>query len=525
MIEIINSSPNRWDISEVGWRRMNAGRSAAHLMREAVSNAFDTDDVTEIRMRIEPGFMSIEDNSNAGIVDPNLVTTIFLTNKEDSHTKRGRKGLGIKELISTAEWAEVDTAGYKIIFDDGRKTYKSDRKSGTKVSVKNSTWTQEDVDKAVLYLQRTITPENIKFYINDVQIKRKKLRVSFQEYLQTQIIREGVQIEDHKNTTISIFNLIKGEKKGWVYEMGIPVQEIGTPFHIDIAQRIPLNNNRDTVSGYFLSTIYTAYVKTQIAHMSAGMVRQDWVLPVLDYLPERVQKQCLEKLFGSLDKLCVQSDNPQANDIAKQHGYRVLDNKSMTKAVEIIAKNNLKSTIDIATRLNDETKSEPVPNSVVPGAAKLAKLVQFLGKNLIFQPVETGFFRRERDFTGIMRFAHFRRSHNGSVPKIEFNVASDLQLDNPLHAEILSTIVHELAHHHHTEHNNLFAEQVEHFAGRMGSLFAEYNIREIIDMPSNKPIQQSISCMDCGEIRYVCVHDAAQTRFCLRCQTKRRRKK
>ena len=45
--------------------------------------------------------------------------------------------------------------------------------------------------------------------------------------------------------------------KGWLYEMGLPVQEIDTPYDVNVLQKIPLNPNPDTVRESYLQDIYS----------------------------------------------------------------------------------------------------------------------------------------------------------------------------------------------------------------------------------------------------------------------------
>src|SRR5271157_6303290 len=97
-----------FDISNEGWRRLNVGRPLGALLREAVQNAFDND-VNRVSIQIAPDRIVIEDDGRGGFADERLVYTVFLTDKNDSPVKRGRKGRGLKELISAMDSATVET--------------------------------------------------------------------------------------------------------------------------------------------------------------------------------------------------------------------------------------------------------------------------------------------------------------------------------------------------------------------------------------------------------------------------------
>ena len=469
--KVIHSSNKRFEIDNEGWRRMNAGRKAADLIREAISNTFDAEDVSEVRVNLSPGMVIVEDDSHSGIGDVNLITTVFMTNKVDSHLKRGRKGRGIKELISAAEYAEVDTVGQRVIFNEGRTVTTSSRKRGTKVTVKVKNWGAAEIHDACTYLNRIIPPEGVKFFINNTEVIRRKTRTYFNAHLQTQIVEGDIQKSVYRYGDVHIVNLAKGEREGWVYEMGVPVQQIPAPFHIDVQQRIPLNDNRDSVDSYWLSCLYGDIIKVLVRGMSLGAMKYMWFQFGLSYIYDvEISSIILRKLFGDLTKVALKSDNPLANDVARQHGYLIIDTKSASDALVRIMEGHIPSADKIAGKIEEQKVDTEIDPDVIDPTGRLRDLTQYLAINLIGQKIHVNFFARQKDFTGAIRLAHFSKKNM----TLGFNTISNLNLKDATSPLILSTICHELTHYYVDNHDVEFLTSFQDMSGRMAKLFLEH---------------------------------------------------
>lgn len=517
---VLEKSDVRFTISNEGWKRLNAGRKASDLIREAVSNTFDADDVTEVRIRLEPGFASIEDNSPHGIADSSLVTTVFMTDKQDSANKRGRKGRGLKELISAAEWAEVDTIGFKTTFTNGRVVEKSERTLGTKVTVKVDSWSQTDIDAAIAYLTKIIPPAETKLYINDVLIKTRRLRISIPAVLRTQIVKDDIQREIYRDTFVEVINLSKGETRGWIYEMGIPIQEITARFHVNVCQRVPLNDNRDAVDYYYLNIAFGCVLHALLPSMSAQALRHEWVdMALSGRMSDNDEKIVVRKLYGE-DKLALAGASRVANDIAKQHGYKLIDLAGVSSPLELLVRRVVKLATDIVTAIEADQGEEVIPESIAEPTGRVRRLVHYLGKALINKDIDTEYFKKSADFTGTIKMAHFRPTYG----IMGFNV-NGTPLDNPLHPTLLSTIIHELAHHYTDIHDQLFLEKVTMLGGKLALLMLTKGdeIKLIAEQaPKNMVL---IHCTQCPATRYVYPQDVHQVSTCHPCTIVRRKER
>ena len=123
-----------------GFRSQQAGRPAAHLVRELVQNAMDEDGVMNLDVLVtyhgsrRGTTVVVRDDAPAGVTDPKLLFTVWLSNKEDSVTKRGRMGRGLKELVSVCDETVIRSCGIDALsferFAGGRWERKSKPKLG-----------------------------------------------------------------------------------------------------------------------------------------------------------------------------------------------------------------------------------------------------------------------------------------------------------------------------------------------------------------------------------------------------------
>jgi len=527
MTDILETSDTRFDIDNNGWKRMNAGRDPGHLVREAISNCFDVEDVTSVVVMLDQQShtISIEDDSRIGIVDKSFVSTVFMTGKDDSPTKRGRKGRGLKELIAVADWAVVDTIGFKTTFIAGRVTETSTRTVGTKVTLRIDTWNEQEFDKIRSFLKMVIAPSWITLKVDGVPLVGKRIRSTFPFYGATHVVKNDVQVEVYRNTSADIINLSKGETLGWIYEMGIPVQQLQTRFHININQRIPLNDNRDSISSWFLASLYGKVLDHMAPNMSAGALRHEWVSAGIGYVSSTTSKVIATKLIGDLDKAAIASINSRANDIVRQRGFRIINLDILPDGYKYLLSNNIKSADSIAEAVSKSMVDATIDPSNVSNADRVIAVVKYLGNELLYTNVGVEFFSCGEDHTGFVKMAHWRPGLN----IIGFNVScNDLKLDTPLNSVFISCIIHEFAHMYSSEHDNVHTQYIEKLSGDLAMLILR-GPTKLVDIANSKAVKNrkkvGIVCVDCSACREIYPQDAYHTTRCVQCATKHKKAK
>ena len=102
-------------------------------MLEALQNAFD-ERAGQVTVELGAEQVVVEDDAEGGIGDERLVYTIFLSDKPDDPTRRGRMGRGLKELLAGMDRATVETVGTTVEFsEEGRRSRENERARGTRL--------------------------------------------------------------------------------------------------------------------------------------------------------------------------------------------------------------------------------------------------------------------------------------------------------------------------------------------------------------------------------------------------------
>ena len=80
-----------------------------------------------------------------------------------------------------------------------------------------------------------------------------------------------------RKTRIEILTPAAPDSKDWLYEMGLPVQEIEAPYDVNVLQKIPLNPNRDTVGESYPQDIYSELLNAMHDVMQRDEFGETWV--------------------------------------------------------------------------------------------------------------------------------------------------------------------------------------------------------------------------------------------------------
>ena len=520
---------NTWfQISNSGWRRINAGRPLGQLVREAISNVFDAPGVTKCDIIVASGRVEITDDAPDGIKDRDLVTTVFLTDKEDSHLMRGRKGRGLKELVAAGTNARIATKGYVVDFNsDGTRTIPDEGGTdvGTEVVVYNEEWCGPVLQECVEYLRRFITPIGITMKINGVRYINPAIKTTIADAnLQTTIIKDGKQVEVDKPCTVTTLNLRPGEKKGWVYEMGIPVQEVDTPFHINVEQRIPMNDNRDVVDAKYLPKLYAIVMRQLLDTTDREELTEHWMLRGVEAADWSLQAAFVRKLVP--EGYAIKSEDKLANDKARQHGIKLIDISMLPGDARWTIGYHGKDTVKVMKELE---KSAPIKDrgELRQKYQTFVKVMEYLAEKLIDKKIEVTFMAKMPSYNGHFTVADY----TAATRVMRWNMDIEhTYFDQPIHPNNLTTLIHELAHDKVSEHDDLFIDEVQSLGGKLAILCLTYQqtlykmVKEGSSVAKEAPTDHHspkttvlVTCEwpDCGKIRMVKPQDVFQTKYCV----------
>jgi len=160
--------------------------------------------------------------------------------------------------------------------------------------------TSKDAEDIVSYFQRVLIPDGVALKIKGETIQPRKAKYLVEASLPTEVF-DGVRwLKPSRKTEVRIVPVMNGETPT-VYEMGIPVcgLEWDKNYHLDIAQRVPMNPNRDAVSVGYLTRVHRAALPVLVNEMDAAGALADWVGLAAAASDEEVQRAVVETAFGT----------------------------------------------------------------------------------------------------------------------------------------------------------------------------------------------------------------------------------
>ena len=331
-----HTAPDRFAVASAGMSQLHSGRRPDHLIKELVQNAFDENPKTcRVTVHSTPdGVLVTVSDDGPGFSDiANAYTLMADTPKRLNPEKRGRFNLGDKEVISVSTWSKIETVGWTVTFpqEGGRQVTPNRKKNGTTVTALMP-WDQAQADDLSDRLAAIRPPENTVYRINGKRVHRPIEMESIRAPLPTVVQAAPSQPLRNSVRQTQIHIISPGNsQESILYEIGIPIQPITTPYHIDVLQKVPMPPNRDTVSDAYLKQLYTIVLNAMHTHMRTEEFGQAWVKTAIEnskVLPEAVKKTINER-YGP--KVVTWSSDTDANMNALDNGYQVLHPKTISK--------------------------------------------------------------------------------------------------------------------------------------------------------------------------------------------------
>ena len=329
----------RFSVSAEGMKELHKGRTPESLVKELIQNAWD-EETTICRVivghRSRNRVLVLVEDDAAGFANiDDAYTLMGETSKRADPEKRGRFNLGEKEVLSVAVYAMVQTVGWTVDFppEGGREVSRNDRKRGTVVEAMMP-WTKADAERLVERLMLFRPPEGCRYTVNDIEVKRREALNVHTATLPTLI--QGAPGEPmrptRRKTELHITGVADPEGKGWIYEMGIPIQPIEAPYDVDVMQKVPMPPNRDTVSETYLQDIYAEVLNSMHQEMTGDEFAETWVRTAVEdnRVSGNAAKSTLTRRYG--ENVVMWSSDTAANIEAIDSGFQVLHPKTMSRA-------------------------------------------------------------------------------------------------------------------------------------------------------------------------------------------------
>lgn len=463
----------RWfEISDEGLVRRARERPLGRLLLEAIQNAFDAG-ASSVSVDVGPDEIVVLDDAPVGISDERLVYTVFLSDKNEDPTRRGRMGRGLKELLASCERARVETTGVTLVFGaDGRTREAGTREQGTRLVLGRRT-SEEERAPALELLRLTIPPRGVTLRVDGRVVRRPRATLGLPSCdLETVAVQAGVERAVMRSTSLSVYAPRKGEEPH-LFEMGVPVQRWNVPWHVDVGQRVPLNDARDQAPERFVLAVKATLLEAMLhRYLDRRDLRSDWVNDVVARWPvtTALLDAYVSKVFpkGSvLGATAADVASLAADDRARQLGAHIVEAASLSHGAYVALGRVLETSADFVARRASELRGEAVEPDAAQ--ARFAEAVRWLAREVAGSVVRVRFYAADGDGLGVREEA--RTDVTARI--LSFNVRGKLRFEDLLDPHTLGIVLHELAHLVTPEHDQRFVDRLQLLAGLLARRLAE----------------------------------------------------
>lgn len=328
-----------FEVDKEGLAKLVRRKGLSFVLFELVQNSWDTN-ATEVNVTLEPlpgrpfAKLRVQDNDPEGFRFLSHGFTLFADSiKKDDPSKRGRFNLGEKLVLSACENAKLASTRGTLYFENDGKELKRretrERLAAGSIFEAEIRMTRSELQE-VLDASKLLHPP-IPTYINGELLPVVPATRTFEGTLPTEIAdEEGVLRRGARKTEIQIYPMVNGV--AYIYELGIPVVETDFPWSVDIAQKIPLNSDRDNVTPAYRKALGVLVLNEMHSTLSQEEASSPIVQEALtspDVVAEAVET-VLTKQYGEKRAVFDPSD-PEANQNATAHGFTVIHGGAFTR--------------------------------------------------------------------------------------------------------------------------------------------------------------------------------------------------
>jgi len=449
-----------FDVDKTGLGKQAEEQGKARLVGELIQNGLDEPGVTQIAVKLAMAAesladLTVEDDAPEGFHDLSHAYTLFAPSRKRSNPEaRGQFNLGEKLCLAVCTQASICTTKGTVVFDpDQGRIEKEERRDRGSVFQGRMKMTQEEYVQVCDYLRSLILPDGIAVTFNGDRLLPRKPIHSFQASLETQIANDkGVMRPTVRKTLVSLYEPLQGEV-AHLYEMGLPIVETTDKWHVSIAQKIPLNRDRNNVKPAYLKTVRTLVLNEMHTHLSEQDANTDWVRQGSsspDCSGEAITN-VLDLRFGEKRASYDMSD-PEANKTWVSKGGTLVygsmlsgqEWKNAKEAGAIQPAGKLCPSPKPYNKLTDDKNVTIIsPDKWTAGMKSIAEYAVFLGKELMQVTVKVTFVNTSSAFLacygpGDLHFNLFRLGH--------------AWFEGGINEEVDKLLVHEFGHQYSGDH-------------------------------------------------------------------------
>lgn len=320
-----------FDVDKEGLRKLLERRGKARGICELASNVFDTD-ATRAVITLEPvpgrpvARLVVEDDDEHGFANLAHSWTLFAESiRKDDAEKRGRFNLGEKLVLALCVEATIASTTGSVVFDaSGRRQTRARRERGSRFEGLLR-MTREEIEEALGVLRTIIPPTRCETWLNGERLPERVPIAQIEATLPTEIAdAEGNLRTSERKTVVRFYEPLPGEAPS-IYELGIPVVETNDRYHSDVAQKVPLNFNRDNVTPAFLRKVRVLALNATAERLTEEDAKANWVLDAGSdkAASDDALTKVLDLRFGE-KRVAYDPSDPEANARATAAGYAVI---------------------------------------------------------------------------------------------------------------------------------------------------------------------------------------------------------
>lgn len=484
-----------FEVDRTGLRKLIEDKGPAAVVVELIQNAWDQN-VTrvDVTLQLLPGKpvaeIVVEDDDPAGFAELDHSFTLFAeSGKKADPEKRGRFNIGEKLVLSLCSEATISSTTGTIRFDAKgrhRSGIRRDRGSRFEGTLR---LTREDYAAVEQLVQSLIPPTGITTTFNGVTLEARAPLAELTATLPTaEADSEGVLRRVTRTTTVRVYSP-RGDE-AMLYEMGIPVVATGDTYDVDIAQKVPLNFNRDNVPPAYLRSVRTTVLNAMHAYLTDDDATAAWVREASSdpRCSDSAITTVVAKRFGDKRVIADPSD-AEGTKLAASQGFVVVHGGAMSagewanakRAQAILPAGQVTPSPRVlaagAIGPDGRDPYEIPPEGYTPAMERLVTYASEVSALLIGQPIHVRLVDRY-----FWRPEHSKRFIRGTFGggQLTINVPR-VKITN--RREVNRLLIHELAHHfsgdhlseeYHDAQSDLGADLTE-FAVERPDLFAAFH--------------------------------------------------
>ncbi len=481
---------NPWfDVDKEGLAKLLAGKGPGDAIKELIQNAWD-ESVTRVEVTIGllPGRpyaqVVVEDDDPKGFTDLEHAYTLFAESRKKSNPEqRGRFNLGEKLVLALCTTAQITSTTGMVLFDaNGRHRRRSSREAGS-CFAGVMRMTREQYEEAIAELELLIPPAGVYTTINGRPLQPREPLAEFRASLPTEIADDdGILRKATRQTTVRVF-VARETRRGVLYEMGIPVVETGDTYDVDVAQKVPLNFNRDNVPPAYLRAVRTAVLNALYAELPAEASTAPWVREAAGdpRCSDAAITSVVEKRFGARRVIYDPSD-PEGTKLAASEDYTVVHGGSLSagewanvhRAKAILPAGQVTPSPSVVAAYSAGGTGGPDPYEIAPedyspAMERVVAYAEEVGARLLGTPIAVRLVRNywwrplNADAFIEATFGNGRLTINEARVKIRDR------------KKVNEVLLHEFAHFFTGDHlSEKYHEALAHLGAELAELYAEY---------------------------------------------------